>query len=412
MAVSPGLKAGAGYYSHFTTAFLACKIILQAAGISSLHNKAAGAPLLRKYVFTNGRINGILRKKAAGAANEMEEQSVNILVTGGAGYIGSSTCVELLDSGYSVIIADDLSNARADVPERIEKITGKKPVFYKIDIKDREALRGVFRENAIDAVIHFAGFKAVGQSCQIPLKYYENNLVGTISLMSVMEEFGCKKFVFSSSATVYGPENGIPYVETMKTGSASNPYGWTKIMIEQILKDYAAVNPDFCAILLRYFNPVGAHKSGLLGDDPNGIPNNLMPYIGRVATGELKELTIFGGDYPTPDGTCQRDYLHVTDLARGHLKALEYAMEHSGVEAINLGAGKPVSVLELVNAFQSVNGVPVPYKIGGRRAGDLPAFYADAEKAKELLGWETELGIEDMCRDTWNFARKSAENKE
>jgi UDP-glucose 4-epimerase len=334
-----------------------------------------------------------------------EGDAMNILVTGGAGYIGSNTCVELLNAGYNVIIADDLSNAREDVPERIEKITGKKAKFYRADVKDRDALEKIFRENDIDAVIHFAGFKAVGESCTQPIKYYENNLCGTITLIKAMEKFGCKRLVFSSSATVYGPENDIPYVETMKTGSASNPYGWTKIMIEQILKDWAAVDEKLSIILLRYFNPIGAHESGLLGDDPNGIPNNLMPYIGRVATGELKELTVFGGDYPTPDGTCQRDYLHVTDLARGHLKALDYAMEHTGVEAINLGAGEPVSVLELVNAFQDVNNVPVPYKIGPRRAGDLPAFYADAHKAKELLNWQTEKSVDDMCRDTWRFAK-------
>ena len=260
----------------------------------------------------------------------------------------------------------------------------------------------------IDAVIHFAGYKAVGESVRKPLQYYRNNIDSTLSLLEVMEQFGCKKLVFSSSATVYGPNNPHPYKEEMPAIQSSSPYGWTKVMIERILTDYCTAHPEFCAILLRYFNPIGAHASGLLGDDPNGIPNNLMPYIGRVAAGKLEKLTIFGGDYETPDGTCQRDYLHVVDLAVGHLKALEYAAGHEGAEAINLGTGNGISVLELVNAFQKVNGIELPYVIGPRRDGDLPAFWADAAKAKELLGWEAVHTVEDMCRSSWQFAKNAS----
>ena len=331
---------------------------------------------------------------------------MNILVTGGAGYIGSHTVVELMQAGYCPIILDDLSNAHEDVPERIGKICGQVPAFYQIDCANKKELQKVFRNHQIDAVIHFAGFKAVGESVREPLKYYRNNLDSTMTLLEVMEEFGCKKLVFSSSATVYGPNNPHPYKEQMPAIESSSPYGWTKVMIERILTDYCTAHPDFCAILLRYFNPIGAHASGLLGDDPNGIPNNLMPYIGRVAAGKLEKLTVFGGDYDTPDGTCQRDYLHVVDLAVGHLKALEYAACHKGVEAINLGTGNGISVLELVNAFQKVNNIKLPYVIGPRRDGDLPAFWADAEKAKKLLGWEATHSVEDMCASSWNFASK------
>ena len=333
---------------------------------------------------------------------------MNVLVTGGAGYIGSHTVVELLNAGHQAIIVDDLSNAKDDVIDRIETITGKRPAFYELDCKDKDGLRQVFSAHPVDAVIHFAAFKAVGESVRKPLQYYRNNLDSAIAMLEVMEEFGCKKFVFSSSATVYGPNNPHPYKEEMPALRSSSPYGWTKVMIERILTDYVTAHPDFCAILLRYFNPIGAHESGLLGDDPNGIPNNLMPYVGRVAAGQLEKLTIFGDDYPTPDGTCQRDYLHVVDLAVGHLRALEYAANHTGVEAINLGTGNGVSVLELVHAFEKANGIRVPYVIGPRRDGDLPAFWADATKAKKLLGWEATHTVEDMCRSTWNFARKSA----
>lgn len=334
---------------------------------------------------------------------------MQILVTGGAGYIGSHTCVELLSSGWGVIIADNFSNSDRDVPRRIEKIAGKAVKVYDIDVADKSALDAVFCENEIDAVIHFAGFKAVGESCEKPLAYYRNNLDSTLSLLETMDAHGCKKLVFSSSATVYGPDNEPPYTEDLKT-SATNPYGWTKVMIEQILRDYAAAKPDFSAVLLRYFNPIGAHPSGLLGDDPNGIPNNLMPYVARVAAKQLPKLTVFGDDYPTRDGTCLRDYIHVVDLAKGHLCALDYAVGHKGAVAVNLGTGDGVSVLELVHAFERAAGVPVPYSIGPRRDGDLPGVWADPRKAKELLGWEAGLTVDDMCRDAWNFIKtKEAE---
>lgn len=333
---------------------------------------------------------------------------MNVLVTGGAGYIGSHTVVELLNAGHGVILVDDLSNAKEDVIDRIETITGKRPPFFHLDCKDGDALRKVFSAHKIDAVIHFAASKAVGESVKKPLQYYRNNLDGTMTLLEVMEEFGCKKFVFSSSATVYGPLNPYPYKEEMPAIQSSSPYGWTKVMNERILTDYVTAHPDFSAVLLRYFNPIGSHASGLLGDDPNGIPNNLMPYICRVAAGQLEKLTIFGGDYPTPDGTCQRDYLHVVDLAVGHLQALEYAAEHEGVEAINLGTGNGISVLELVHAFEKANDLTLPHVIGPRREGDLPAFWADAAKAERVLGWRATHTVEDMCRSAWDFARKSA----
>ena len=332
---------------------------------------------------------------------------MTVLVTGGAGYIGSHTVVELLKENYDVIIVDDLSNAKEEVIDRIETITGVRPVFYKMDCCDRDGLCSAFAKNQIDAVIHFAGYKAVGESVKKPLEYYRNNLDSTLTLLEVMEAYNCKKFVFSSSATVYGPENPYPYKEEMPAIQSSSPYGWSKVMNERILIDYVTAHPDFCAILLRYFNPIGAHESGLLGDDPNGIPNNLMPYIGRVAAGQLEKLTVFGGDYPTPDGTCQRDYLHVVDLAVGHLKALEYAAAHTGAEAINLGTGNGISVLELVHAFENANDIKLNFVIGPRRAGDLPAFWADATKAKNLLGWEATHSVEDMCRSAWQFARNS-----
>ena len=332
---------------------------------------------------------------------------MNVLVTGGAGYIGSHTVVELLNAGHEAIIVDDLSNAKADVVDRIAAICGRKPSFYAIDCADATELASVFAENEIDAVIHFAGFKAVGESVKKPLAYYRNNIDSTLTLLEVMEAYGCKKLVFSSSATVYGPNNPHPYQEDMPAIQSASPYGWTKVMIERILTDYCTSKPDFCAVLLRYFNPIGSHASGLLGDDPNGIPNNLMPYIARVAAGQLEKLTIFGDDYPTPDGTCQRDYLHVVDLAVGHLKALEYAQKSDGVEAFNLGTGNGVSVLELVQAFEKANNMKLPYVIGPRRDGDLPAFWADATKAKNILGWEAVHTVEDMCRSAWEFAKNA-----
>ena len=333
---------------------------------------------------------------------------MTVLVTGGAGYIGSHSVVELLKEKYDVVIVDNLSNAKENVIDRIETITGTRPVFYEMDSCDKVGLCSIFAEHQIDAVIHFAGYKAVGESVKEPLQYYRNNIDSTLTLLEVMEEFGCKKFVFSSSATVYGPENPYPYKEEMPAIQSSSPYGWSKVMNERILTDYTTAHPDFCAVLLRYFNPIGAHESGLLGDDPNGIPNNLMPYIGRVAAGQLEKLTVFGDDYPTPDGTCQRDYLHVVDLALGHLKALEYAASHTGVEAINLGTGNGISVLELVHAFENANNMKLNYVIGPRRDGDLPAFWADASKAKEILGWEATHSVEDMCRSAWQFARNSS----
>ncbi len=328
---------------------------------------------------------------------------MKVLLTGGAGYIGSHTCVELLEKGYDVVIADNFSNSKPEVIKRIREITGKDVDVYSIDVADKEALTKLFTEQQIEAVIHFAGYKAVGESCQKPLMYYRNNIDATLTLLEVMEKFDVNKFVFSSSATVYGENNPIPYVETMPITGCTNPYGWTKLMIEQILKDAANANKKLSAVLLRYFNPIGAHSSGRIGEDPSGIPNNLLPYVAKVATGKLPVLGVFGDDYPTKDGTGVRDYIHVVDLAKGHVAALEYADKHTGAEAINLGSGNGHSVLEVVNTFSAVNNIPVPYEIKPRRAGDLPEYYANAEKAKELLNWTAELTLEDMCRDLWNW---------
>ena len=330
-----------------------------------------------------------------------------ILLTGGTGFIGSHTSVEVIQSGYDVVIADDLSNSEDAVIDRIEQITGRRPVFYKIDVSDKTALGKLFAEQNIGAVIHFAGYKAVGESVQKPLEYYRNNLDTTLSLLEVMERFDVNQFVFSSSATVYGPENPYPYIETMKKGACSNPYGWTKSMIEQILCDAAVANPNLSVVLLRYFNPIGAHESGLIGEDPQGVPNNLMPFISQVAVGKRPKLTIFGDDYDTPDGTCRRDYLHVVDLADAHVKALEYASKNIGVEVFNIGTGTPYSVLEIVHAFENSNGLTIPYEIGARRDGDLPEFWADADKARKMLGWEAKRTLEDMCRDSWNWQKNN-----
>lgn len=327
---------------------------------------------------------------------------MSILVTGGAGYIGSHTVVELLKQGVDVVVVDDLSNASLLVLDRIEQITGIRPTFYQLDVKDKAALRSVFEQETIEATIHFAGYKAVGESVEKPIMYYENNIQSTLSLVEVMAEFAVKKLVFSSSATVYGSNNPSPLTEDMAT-SATNPYGYTKVMLEQILRDVQVADRDWSIALLRYFNPIGAHESGLIGDNPIGIPNNLMPYISQVAVGKRAELSIFGNDYETPDGTGVRDYIHVVDLALGHIQALKKLVDQKGVLTYNLGSGQGTSVLELVQAFEKVNGVPVPYKIVDRRPGDIAICYADADKALTELNWKTEKTIEDMCRDTWNW---------
>ncbi len=329
-----------------------------------------------------------------------------ILVTGGAGFIGSHTCVELLDAGYEIVVLDNFCNSKPEALNRIKKITGKDFKFYETDLLDYDGTAKVFAENKIDAVIHFAGLKAVGESCAKPVEYYHNNLTGTINLIRAMKEYGCKKIVFSSSATVYGMNNPIPYIETYPT-SATNPYGYTKVMIEQILKDTSSADPDWSVSLLRYFNPIGAHSSGLIGEDPNGIPNNLMPYIAQVASGKLQCLSVFGNDYDTVDGTGVRDYIHVVDLARGHLCAVKYVLEHKGTEAVNLGTGKGTSVLQLLHAFEKACGKEIPYKIVERRAGDIAEFYANTDKAQKMFGWNAEYDIDKMCEDSWNFTKNN-----
>lgn len=330
---------------------------------------------------------------------------MSILVTGGAGFIGSHTVVELLESGEDIVIVDNFSNSSPDVLEKIKEITHKDFKFYEVDLLDEENLEKVFRENNIESVIHFAGLKAVGESVEKPIEYYHNNITGTLILLKVMRKYNCQKLVFSSSATVYGDPASLPIKEDFPL-STTNPYGSTKLMIEQILQDVCIANKDFCVAILRYFNPIGAHKSGLIGEVPNGIPNNIMPYILKVANGEYETLTVFGNDYDTPDGTGVRDYIHVVDLARGHLKALDKIRKEKGVKIYNLGTGNGYSVLDLVTNFEKVNNVKVNYKIGARRAGDIAACYADPTKAKEELGWVAEYGIEDMCKDAWNFIKK------
>lgn len=332
---------------------------------------------------------------------------MSILLAGGAGYIGSHTAVELIKAGYDVIIIDNYDNSCPEVINRIERITGTRPKAYEADAKDTEPMRQVFFENEIDVVIHFAGLKAVGESVEKPIKYYRNNIDTTLTILEVMEEFGCKNIVFSSSATVYGEAAPVPYTESMGRGKCTNPYGWTKNMMEQILEDAAHADKDMSVVLLRYFNPIGADASGFIGEDPHGIPNNLMPYISQVAIGRMDKLTIFGNDYPTPDGTCRRDFIHVTDLAIGHVKAVEYLCKSSGVEIFNLGTGIPYSVLEIVNAFQASNGIEISYEFGTRREGDLAECWADADKAERVLGWRAERGIVDMCKDTWTWQKNN-----
>ena len=329
-----------------------------------------------------------------------------ILVTGGTGFIGSHTVVELIQAGKEVVIVDNFSNSKPEVLNRIEKITGTRPTFYEADLLDKPAIDQIFDEQKIDAVIHFAGLKAVGESVHKPLEYYHNNITGTLMLCQSMREHGCKRIVFSSSATVYGMNNPVPFKEGMPT-SATNPYGYTKVMIEQILSDLHTADPEWSVVLLRYFNPIGAHKSGLTGEAPHGIPKHLLPDVCQVTTGKLPQLQVYGDDYDTPDGTGVRDYIHVVDLALGHLKAIDYSMAHTGVEAINLGTGRGTSVLEIVHAFEKACGHEIPYQIVGRRAGDIATCYADASKAKELLGWEATRGIEEMCRSSWNFIQKN-----
>ena len=331
---------------------------------------------------------------------------MKILVTGGLGFIGSHTVVELLENDYEVVIVDNLFNAKIEVLDKIKEITGKEVKFYEEDVCDKDALEKIFTENEIDAVIHFAGYKAVGESCSKPLMYYHNNLMSTINLLEVMKNHNVKRIIFSSSATVYGDPGTPKYVEEMGRGKTTNPYGTTKAMIEQILEDLYESDNSWSISILRYFNPIGAHSSGLIGENPNGIPNNLMPYILKVASGELEILNVFGNDYPTPDGSGIRDYLHVVDLAKGHVAAVKkILMSDSGVFTYNLGSGKGVSVLELVDTFEKVNGVKVNYRIVGRRPGDLAEMYADPSKALKELGWKTEKSVEDMCRDSWNFMK-------
>ena len=331
---------------------------------------------------------------------------MNILVTGGAGYIGSHTVIELINNGHSVVVADNLSNSSQESIRRVEKLVNQTVPFYKIDVCDTTELDEIFNEHSFDAAIHFAGLKAVGESVQVPLDYYSNNINSSISLLRAMHKHGVKKLVFSSSATVYGDPGTPKYAETLSVGQRiSNPYGQTKYMIEQIIKDFCITNPSFEATLLRYFNPIGAHESGQIGEDPQGIPNNLMPFIAQVASGRREKLSIFGNNYPTPDGTCKRDYIHVVDLAKGHVAALEHL--HQGVVAYNLGSGVPTSVLELVNTFMKVTGRNIPFEFAPRRGGDLPEFYADPTKAKTELNWSTKKTIEQMCVDTWNWQSRN-----
>ncbi|WP_214756181.1 UDP-glucose 4-epimerase GalE [Exiguobacterium sp. s157] len=325
-----------------------------------------------------------------------------ILVTGGAGYIGTHTVLQLLETGHDVIVLDNLSNSRREALERVEALTGKSVTFYLGDILDRELLEQIFLTHTIDAVIHFAGLKAVGESVSEPLRYYENNVVGTTVLLEVMNAFDVKRIVFSSSATVYGMPERTPIDESFPL-SATNPYGRTKLMIEDIMRDLAVADPSWSIALLRYFNPIGAHKSGQIGEDPFDIPNNLMPYITQVAVGRLNELSVFGDDYDTPDGTGVRDYIHVVDLAEGHLKALDYVMDHTGAEAFNLGTGTGYSVLDLVHAFEAESGKAVPYKVTPRRPGDIAMCFADPSKSKRVLGWEAKHDVRAMCRDAWNW---------
>ena len=332
---------------------------------------------------------------------------MNVLVTGGAGYIGSHTCVELLESGYGVIVIDNLCNSNPESLNRVQEITGKNLKFYEGDVRDEVLLQKIFAENEIDCVIHFAGLKAVGESVAMPWKYYDNNLNSTLMLTKVMNQVGMKKIIFSSSATVYSADNEMPLRETSRTGNCTNPYGWTKYMTEQILSGMCTADQQWSVVLLRYFNPIGAHISGRIGEDPRGIPNNLMPYITQVAVGRREKLSVFGNDYDTHDGTGVRDYIHVVDLAKGHVAAVKFVTENAGCEVFNLGTGTGYSVLDMVNSFVSVNQVAVPYVITDRRPGDNAVCYADPDKSATLLGWKAEKTLDDMCRDSWNWQKNN-----
>lgn len=326
-----------------------------------------------------------------------------ILVTGGAGYIGSHTVIELQNAGYDVVVMDNLSNSSEVALERVQEITGKPLTFYKADILDREATEEIFTKEKIEAVIHFAGLKAVGESVQKPWEYYNNNITGTLILLDVMRKHNVKNIIFSSSATVYGEPEKVPVTEETPKGSCTNPYGWTKSMLEQILTDIQKADPTWNVILLRYFNPIGAHKSGKIGENPNGIPNNLMPYITQVAVGKLPKLGVFGNDYPTPDGTCIRDYIHVLDLATGHVKALERLKKNAGLDIYNLGTGIGYSVLDVIHNFEAATGITIPFEFKPRRAGDIPVNYSNADKAWKELGWKAQYGIKEMCEDSWRW---------
>lgn len=328
---------------------------------------------------------------------------MKILVTGGAGYIGSHTSIELLENGHEVIIVDNLVNSTEKVIDRIEEVSKKKVKFYNVDILDTEKLRNIFKENTIEACIHFAALKAVGESVKKPLEYYQNNITGTLSLIQVMKEFGCKKLIYSSSATVYGDSPIQPITEQCKKGECTNPYGWTKSMLEQMLIDISNADSEWSIVFLRYFNPIGAHSTGRLGEQPNGIPSNLMPYITQVAAGKREKLSVFGGDYDTKDGTCVRDYVHVVDLANGHVKALKKIVEMSGYDIFNLGTGKGYSVLEVIHAFENATDVKIPYEIVDRRAGDIAVCYADPSKALAGLDWKAQYDLKTMCKDSWNW---------
>jgi UDP-glucose 4-epimerase len=333
---------------------------------------------------------------------------MTVLVTGGAGYIGSHTCLELLNRGYDVVVADNLVNSSKEALRRVSRLSGKKPAFYETDLRDREALENIFREKKIEAVIHFAGLKAVGESVYKPLEYYQNNITGTLVLCECMKKYGVKKIIFSSSATVYGKPAFVPITEDCPLGEITNPYGRTKAMLEQILADLYTADPEWSVTLLRYFNPIGADKSGQIGEDPKDVPNNLLPFVTQVAVGRLPVLSVFGNDYPTPDGTCIRDFIHVTDLARGHIQALEHMREgKEGIRIYNLGTGRGYSVLELIRAFEKANNVKVPFEIRPRRPGDIPVSFADPSKAEKELGWKAEKTLEEMCRDAFRWQKNN-----